>query len=425
MIKALWLCNIIIPAFSDIYGIKKNPYGGWISGMLDALSTESNIEVSFLFPVRDSARKKHGEYDRYKFFSFDDNISDRSKVSKERISFFSDVLEEYEPDVIHVWGTEYAWSLEMTIACKEKGILDKLLINIQGFVSICERHFFEGIPKEYIVKKVEGVKSVWDEQQDFFLRGKNEIKLLKEAVNICGRTDWDKACALSVNPCLNYFHSREIIRPIFYDNAGQWEWDSCRKKSIFVSQVSYPIKGFHYLIRALYYVKRKYPQLSVYVAGNDITLSTDCSSYAQYIVDEINRLQLADTIHFTGNVSAEEMVSYYRDANVFVSASLEENSPNSVCEAMLIGVPVISSFVGGIQTMLSHNVEGLLYPSHEPELLSMYIMECFERRDLCERFSRNASNKAAEFVSRPKAKEELISIYKTIFQQSKVNCNQL
>lgn len=412
--KALWLCNIIIPEFSGVYGIKKNPYGGWITGMLEALSAESDIEITFLFPVRNKAIKRDGTHKKYKFFSFDDDICDKSKLSETRIAFFSDVLDECKPDVIHVWGTEYAWSREMTVACEEKGLLNKLLINIQGLVSIYGRHFCEGIPNEYIARRDNGKRSVSEEQEDFFLRGINEIEVLKKAAYICGRTDWDKACALSVNPDARYFHSREILRPVFYDSAGQWTWDSCRKETVFVSQASYPIKGFHYLIKALYDVKRRHPQLKVYVAGNDVTCLTDESTYAQYIADELNRLEMNDTIEFIGNIGVEEMVSHYREANVFVSASLEENSSNSVCEAMMIGVPVISSFVGGVPTMLSHTVEGLLYPVSEPEMLAMYIMECFEKRDLCERLSKNASSRALEFVSREKAKAELLSIYHTI-----------
>ena len=57
---------------------------------------------------------------------------------------------------------------------------------------------------------------------------------------------------------------------------------------------------------------------------------------------------MEDKIEFLGRLSAEGMKQAYLDANVFVMPSTIENSPNSLGEAMLLGVPCVAADVGGV-----------------------------------------------------------------------------
>ena len=68
----------------------------------------------------------------------------------------------------------------------------------------------------------------------------------------------------------------------------------------------------------------------------------------------------------------------YLKANVFVSPSTCENSSNSVCEAQLLGVPVVASYVGGMHDLIQDKSCGRLFRCEEYEMLAKFICDYFE-----------------------------------------------
>lgn len=92
----------------------------------------------------------------------------------------------------------------------------------------------------------------------------------------------------------------------------------------------------------------------------------------------IRQYKLEKHVTFLGTLNPEDMCMAYINTHIFVSASSIENSPNSVGEAMILGVPTISSDVGGVKNMLVHEQEGYIYPFDEPYMLAYYIKKIFE-----------------------------------------------
>ena len=87
---------------------------------------------------------------------------------------------------------------------------------------------------------------------------------------------------------------------------------------------------------------------------------------------------IEENIIFTGMLSEEEMIGKYLGANCFLCASSIENSPNSLCEAMILGTPAVSSLVGGVGNLMEHGRSGFYYPADEPYMAAYYIQEIFE-----------------------------------------------
>ena len=100
--------------------------------------------------------------------------------------------------------------------------------------------------------------------------------------------------------------------------------------------------------------------------------------YGDYIQSLIKKHNLSKHIIFTGPLNAEQICAQYLSANVFICPSSIENSPNSLGEAQLLGVPCIASDVGGVTDMIPNKECGIIYRFEEVELLAKHICEIFK-----------------------------------------------
>ena len=255
-----------------------------------------------------------------------------------------------------------------------------------------------------------------DTYQDYCERGKAEIKLLKSTSNVIGRTSWDRACTYLINSEANYYHCNEILRSNFY--TGKWEYGKCEKHSIMLSQGTKPIKGLQMAIKAMSIIVGFYPDTIMYVAGNNILDSKVAThnSYAKYIKGLIGKYNLANKVVFTGALQAGEMKQRMLNSNVFLLPSSIENSPNSLGEAMMLGVPCVASDVGGVSDMMEHEEEGYIYPFNEYYKMAYYIIEIFNKEAQIEEMGFKAARKARITHNPENNTKELLEIYHKVVQ---------
>lgn len=99
-----------------------------------------------------------------------------------------------------------------------------------------------------------------------------------------------------------------------------------------------PSKAQHRLIAALAIHRRLYdPHARLYLVGESTSVH-----YSAALPAYAARLGVADAVTFTGSVPQRQLVSYYRSADVFVSASEHEGFGIPLIEAMGHGVPVVA-----------------------------------------------------------------------------------
>lgn len=374
--KLLWLCNTSPGVIKEkISGRGKG--GLWTDHVLAGLRTRKELQIHILCPGSETVS---GELDSAcSFCTF------RTKLPYEYLpeleNMFQKELQRFQPDVIHIWGTEYAHTLAMIRAAEKERLLDQVVVSIQGLCSVYTGHYAEGVPYRVIrgatFRDILRRDNILQQQKKFALRGDLEIKALKKAGHVIGRTAWDKACTFQINPDASYYFCNETLREPFF--ADQWNYQACQKHRIFASSCVYPVKGFHYLLEAMAEVIKRYPDATITVTGsNYLTVSPlRQSSYQKYLAALTRKYHLEERIEFLGSLSAEGMKQAYLDANVFVLPSTIENSPNSLGEAMLLGVPCVAADVGGVTTMMTHNTEGFVYQSTAPYMLAHYIEKVF------------------------------------------------
>ena len=414
--KIMWLCNFPIPEIAEEIGIESIVNEGWIQGLSGELLKLNNV-LFYVFPQNCSSGVITGKIGKIEYHGFPKGTSYADKVDS-----FTKLLIDIKPDIVHLMGTEYVHSSAMIDASMKASMLDRTVVAIQGMTSVYWKHYLSGLPDK--VKRRKRIKdilyrsSLHQQQIQMKNRGESEIHVLKRAKNVFGRTDWDKACTMQINPERSYFHCGEILRKCFY--TGKWSVETIERHSVFFSQATNPIKGLHFAISAINILSEKYSDIKLYVGGRDI-YSGDMwkkSSYEKYIRDMISEYSLEDKVVFMGALQAEQMKQRYLRSNVFVSSSTIENSPNSVGEAMILGVPTVTSDVGGVKEMLTHGVEGYIYPMDEPYMLAYYIDRIFSDDELAMRLGSAAKKHAEKNHYREDIMSELIENYNVIINRS-------
>lgn len=134
-----------------------------------------------------------------------------------------------------------------------------------------------------------------------------------------------------------------------------------------------PEKGHIHFLRALARARQTEPRLVGLLAGD--------GPGAGMLRREADMLGLAHAVTFAGHVSRVARV--YRALDVAVLPSLSEGMPNAALEAMLHGLPVVASHVGGVPEVVRDGETGLLVPpGDETQLAAALVALCadVERR---------------------------------------------
>lgn len=417
--KVLWIVNILFPEAAQLLNgtddFKRS--GGWMLAAAEAVVQNDTVELSVL-SVSDKVKEfteLHGRQIKY-------YIIPRCKRINGYEPYMIRANEKFQPDVVHIHGTEFPYGKKWLDVCP----VDNVVVSIQGLVSVIARYYRTGLTWWEIVRDVTVRdlmrKTILGEQREFYRRGRIETEVIGKVQHVIGRTSFDRAHCEAINPSVHYHFCNETLRPEFYDSS-RWNYTDCKKRSIFLSQATYPIKGLHQVLRALPIVIRQYPDVQVRIAGGDIT-SCDTikkrlrrSGYGKIIRRMIQENHLEGHVTFTGALNAEQMKQEYLMSNLFICPSSIENSSNSLAEAQLLGVPCLSSYVGGLMDMIPNNESGELYRFEETEMMAWKICRWFEQSAS---FDNNELVRMAfQRHNRDINSDVLISVYQQIIQSKK------
>lgn len=416
--KILWYVNIIFPQVAQHFGIKGSFGGGWIIGQAQELS-KNDIALSIVTITGLVKEVKSVTIDNINYILIPDNSYETE---------FERICNTLHPNLVHIYGTEYKFNTDIINICVINNI--KHVVSLQGVMKECASHYFDGLPEKFnrvnpllkFMKKLFYADSIALEQKEFEKQSILECEAIKKATNVMGRTEFDKEFALSCNPKINYFKVCETLRDSFY-SAEKWQYASCEKNTIFISQGFYPIKGLHSFLEAVPKLIKKYPDIKIYIGGHKpYTLKNKYLDiivdyffeYQKYIKNLIKKNSLQNYIEYTGPLNANQMIERYLKSNLFLSCATIENSPNSVGEAMLLGVPIVASDVGGTNSMFSDKKEGLLYNFFDSEEMLNCISFILDNPKETEKFSKSSILKASITHDKNKNTQDLLKCYEEV-----------
>ncbi len=126
-------------------------------------------------------------------------------------------------------------------------------------------------------------------------------------------------------------------------------------------------------------------------------VGSDKDGVGSLVSKRIEELKLSDRVKLTGKLSKDEWIELSKDYDIFINTTTIDNMPVSVIEAMALGLPVVSTSVGGIPYLIENKKEGILVGSGNVEEMVNAINELMEKPDYAKELSLNARRMVEDF----------------------------
>ena len=394
-IKVLWF-----PGNGSIYA-NTNIYngGGWTSALAYAIKSKSNIELGMAIPWNNYFKESKNDVIFYGIPPIRHGIFRYNKKLDLQINTMKSIVDDFKPDIIHVFGSEHTGGMVATVTNIP------VVLHIQGILNMWAETW---LPQNMSWEKFMTFHPrQWFHKRTLYRACKTELTILKSCHNYMGRTEMDSRVSSLLSINRKYYYCSEMLRPIIYNSKKTWQPHYCHNKKIIISIISSPIyKGGDIILRTAKTLKN-YTNLNFewYVFG--IKNLRDWESLTGIEHKSVN-------VKIGGIISAEELVNNVINADVYVHPSYIENSPNTICETQLLGIPVIACYVGGTPTLVNHNETGILVPSNDIYQTASYINELCIDTNKAIYLGRNAREKALKRHDPNTIVTDLLNIYKDI-----------
>lgn len=123
-----------------------------------------------------------------------------------------------------------------------------------------------------------------------------------------------------------------------------------------------PHAGLPVLLQAAAILARRGHPLHITIAGS----GPDAALLRSIAVSH----GIADSVHFSGPVTAAQQRDLLAEADVLVVPSLADTLPPAIATAMSTQLVVVATWAGGAPELITHNVDGILVPPGNPEALA-------------------------------------------------------
>lgn len=326
-----------------------------------------------------------------------------------------DVVKSVRPDLIHIHGTEERFGMILNYVTNIP-----IVFSIQGLIAPYKEKYFSGLPDKDIIKYESWIGrirriSYRDEYKGFVYRAKREVGYLNNAKYVMGRTFWDKDITGMLNMKRKFFVVDEILRPPFYNKV--WNKTAFSEDKIrIISTISGGIyKGYETVLKTALLLKQ----------NTNIDFEWKIAGYNKNskwvrIAENYTGIKTADVnIKLLGALDAECLSDELVASDMYVHVSHIENSPNSVCEAMLSGMPVIASFTGGTASMLENDKEGILLQDGDPYVYAGAIVDYYLHFDKARSYGEKARQRALVRHNPNRIAGQLLDAYKMILSDKK------
>lgn len=420
--RVLWFTNTPSLATQQITG-QSGIGGGWIESLERHLGSRKDVELGVAFRWKTS-RVSHFALEpggvtyyqlpQYPFGKWARLMGRlRTQIEPEQeIDDFLEVIEDFQPDVINIFGSEQGFGR----------IIPRtdipVIIWIQGNMTVYTHKWFSGIRPWQVILGTPFVELLKGNSQlhDYFQAikiAKRERDFFAQARHLSGRTDWDRRLTATLAPKARYHHCDEVMRPAFYTRA--WTAHNSREKTVLLTTIRTNIyKGLETLFRTAALLNSLIGDRFIWrvagIAPQDVLVR---------VTQRALRFDYRDLpVELLGNRTSEQLIDELIYTDLFVHPSHIDNSPNSVCEAMLMGVPVVATNAGGIPSLINNHKDGLLVQDGDPWALAGAILELVRDPEKAAALGQKARERGLVRNDPEKICNDLVGIYQKLLYQS-------
>lgn len=338
------------------------------------------------------------------------------------------IVDMFQPDLIQCFGAEWPYgriaeSVQVPVVIHMMGFLNIYHLSIamargEQFFHVADTQSGESIASKVrsglqdfigakilrrpkpLVPNVKEVQSITAERE----RG-----IMSVNRHFIGRTEWDKNIVRYYSPGAKYYHVAEAVKPGIYAAAGRWSYHYNGKLRLITYSSGDDRKGNEIILRTAKVLKEITGLAFEWrVAGN--------REFFQYFETATGIRHEDMNIELLGMIEEDRIIAELTEADFFIHPSIMDNSPHAICEAQLIGCPVLASNVGGVPQLVTDKVTGWLYPYHEPHTLAFLIANLCQSPDLLSHVSRMETETARKRHDPQRIAEDLLETYEKIIQ---------
>lgn len=165
-----------------------------------------------------------------------------------------------------------------------------------------------------------------------------------------------------------------------------------------------PWKGFDLLIDIMPELRRSVPEIKLFIVGS--------GPEEGHLRKHIQDAGLESNVTLVGVLPHDTLLRYLKASDIFVLNTFYEGFSHLILEALSLGVPIVTTRVGGNPEIIEHKKNGLLYEYNSKKDLTKNILLLFRDKRLRSELSRCGEKKAAEF-----SKKRMIKSFLKEFQK--------
>lgn len=367
---------------------------GWISALLQLALDLEGLELVVAYENYSPEKKAAAQAGRLKIVPI--NISRYSKrqiikdmMTKREVDEFViaeslKIVREEKPDLIHVFGAEWCFGLlashtDVPVVVHIQGLWSQIrnCLLLPGQSSL-----FDRLKPELLTHPL-GLFARYHYYNISTERHLREENILRENKYFMCRTRWDESVVRFYNKDAKIFHVDEALRTDFMNCSDRWAPRAEDKKMIIsTTGACYSIKGPDVVLKTARLLKDNtdYQIEWKWIGGSD----EDIRDF-----EKLTKIKAKDVgVRMMGTLSAQQMIDELLSSDMYVHTSYSDNSPNAVCEAQALGLPVIATDAGGVVSLFSEGYDrNMIVPVNDPFYLASRIIALREDKHHAQQLS--------------------------------------